>query len=195
MGYVQQMTIFNGKSLTGKFLVSMPKLDDESLHQSVVYLCSHGKDGAMGFIINKKLKDFSFSDLAVPLPVNQFSNLENMYLYQGGPLEKIRGFVLHSAEYNRPGTYQIDNQIAVSSSLDVLKDIAYGAGPKENLVALGYLAWDPMQLESEIVNNDWLIVDSSHEIMFHTQDELKWQKALDSSGIDLNQFVMQTGHA
>ena len=195
LGYVQKMTIYTGRSLAGKFLVSMPKLDDESFHHSVIYLCSHGKEGAMGFMINKKLKDFSFSDLAVPLPVNQFSNIENIYLYQGGPIEKIRGFVLHSAEYNKPGTYQIDEHVAVSSNLDILKDIAYGAGPVENLVALGYSAWEPMQLESEILNNDWLIVDSSNEILFHTEDDLKWEKAVAYSGIDLNRLIFNTGHA
>jgi len=189
------MATFKDKSLAGKFLVSMPNLEDESFHQSVVYLCSHGQDGAMGFIINKKLKDFSFSDLSVPLDVNRFSNLENMYLYQGGPVERIRGFVLHSAEYNRPGTYQVDNSVSVSSNLDVLKDIAYGAGPAENLVALGYSAWEPMQLEREILNNDWLIVDASNEILFHTEDSLKWEKALARSGIDLSRLILQTGHA
>ncbi|MBQ7659191.1 MAG: YqgE/AlgH family protein [Alphaproteobacteria bacterium] len=189
------MATFKDKSLAGKFLVSMPNLEDESFHQSVVYLCSHGQDGAMGFIINKKLKDFSFSDLSVPLDVNRFSNLENMYLYQGGPVERIRGFVLHSAEYNRPGTYQVDGSVAVSSNLDVLKDIAYGAGPAENLVALGYSAWEPMQLEREILNNDWLIVEASNEILFHTEDSLKWEKALARSGVDLSRLILQTGHA
>ena len=189
------MATFKDKSLAGKFLVSMPGLEDESFHQSVVYLCSHGQDGAMGFIINKKLKDFSFSDLSVPLDVNRFSNLANMYLYQGGPVERIRGFVLHSAEYNRPGTYQVNSNVAVSSNLDVLKDIAYGAGPAENLVALGYSAWEPMQLEREILNNDWLIVDASNEILFHTEDSLKWEKALARSGVDLSRLILQTGHA
>lgn len=183
------------KYLGGKILISSPKIEDDAFLESVVYLCSHDRNGAMGFVINKKLKDFSFSDLSVPLDVNRFSNLENMYLYQGGPVERIRGFVLHSAEYNRPGTYQVDNSVAVSSNLDVLKDIAYGAGPAENLVALGYSAWEPMQLEREILNNDWLIVDASNDILFHTEDSLKWEKALARSGVDLSRLILQTGHA
>lgn len=189
------MALIGDKYLTGKFLVSTPNIDDESFRESVVYICSHGKEGAMGFVINKKLKDFSLSDLAVPLQVNRFENLEQLFLYQGGPLEKIRGFVLHSAEYLRPGTFQVDDQIAVSSSLDVLKDIAYGIGPHENLVALGYSAWEPHQLERELLNNDWLVTDGSNEILFRTEDELKWERAMDETGVDLNRFILETGHA
>jgi len=183
------------KYLSGKFLISAPTLDDECFHKSVVYLCSHGKDGAMGFVINKKLKDFSISDLAVPLQVDRFMNLDQMFLYQGGPVEKIRGFVLHSSEYFKPGTYRVDDLIAVSSSLDVLKDIAYGIGPHENLVALGYCSWEPGQLEQELLRNDWLISDASNEILFHTYDELKWERAMDETGIDMNRFISTTAHA
>lgn len=182
--------------LTGKFLVSMPEDDkDDCFHKSVVYICSHDRQGAMGFVINKKLKDFSFSDLAVPLPVSRMEGLERMFLYQGGPVEKIRGFVLHNSEYFRPGTYKVDSQIAVSSSIDVLKDIAYGIGPDENLVALGYCAWDKMQLEREILSNRWLVMGADKDILFHTPDELKWDRAMDETGIDLGRFVFATGHA
>ena len=189
------MALIGDKYLTGKFLVSTARLDDDCFGQSVVYVCSHGKEGAMGFLINKKLKDFSLSDLAVPLPLNQASRLEDMFLYQGGPIEKIRGFVLHSAEYLKPGTYQVDDNIAVSSSLDVLKDIAYGIGPEENLVALGYSAWEPGQLERELLSNDWLVADCSKELLFHTEDELKWERAMDETNVDLKRFVFETGHA
>jgi len=189
------MALTDEKFLTGKFLISLPKLDDECFRQSVVYLCSHGKEGAMGFVVNKKLKDFSFADLAVPLPFSQSLNLEELFLYQGGPVEKIRGFVLHSAEYKKPGTYQVSDQIAVSSNLDVLKDIAYGIGPHENLVALGYSAWAPNQLEREILDNDWLITEASNELLFHTPDELKWQRAMDETRIDLTRLMLTTGHA
>ncbi len=182
--------------LTGKFLVSMPQKDEnDSFFKSVIYICSHDKQGAMGFVINKKLKDFSFSDLAVPVPDIRLDSLEHMYLYQGGPVEKVRGFVLHSSEYFKPGTYKVDSDIAVSSSIDVLKDIAYGIGPNENLVALGYCAWDARQLEREILSNRWLVMGADKEILFHTEDELKWDHAMDKTGIDINRFVFETGHA
>ena len=189
------MDFTDNKYLAGKFLISMEQIDDDCFAHSVIYLCSHGKEGAMGFIINKKLKDFSMSDLAVPLQIDHFSHLNQMFLYQGGPLEKIRGFVLHSSEYNKPGTFQIDDKIAVSSSLDILKDIAYGIGPEENLVALGYSAWEPGQLEREIFRNDWLVSDASNEILFHTEDDLKWERAMDETKVDLKRFIPDTGHA
>ncbi len=183
------------KFLTGKFLVSMPEMDDERFAESVVYICSHGKEGSMGFVINKKLKDFSFSDLAIQIPVHTPANLESLFLYQGGPLERIRGFVLHSAEYNKPGTFQIDDKVAVSSSLDILTDIAYGNGPRNNLIALGYSGWEPMQLETELINNKWLVVPANADLLFNTPDELKWQRAMDESGVDLTRFIASTGHA
>ena len=185
----------HNKFLTGKILISLPKVDDDCFGKSVIYLCSHNKEGAMGFIINKKLKDFSLSDLAVPLPSDRFSSLDRMFLYQGGPVEKIRGFILHSAEYNKPGTYQVSDDIAVSSNLEVLKDIAYGIGPNENLVALGYCAWAPSQLEGEILQNDWFIGEASNDLLFHTDDDLKWERAMDETKIDLSRFLSTTGHA
>ena len=183
------------KYLSGKVLISSPKMEDDSFFQSVVYLCAHGADGAMGFVINKKLKDFSLSDLAVPLDLNFQNHLEDMFLYQGGPIEKIRGFVLHSAEYYKPGTYQVDQKIAVSSSLEVLKDIAYGMGPVDNLVALGYCTWAPSQLEKELMSNNWFVTDASNDLLFHTADTEKWQLAMDQTQIDLNRFIDQIAHA
>ena len=189
------MTSSKNTYLSGKLLVSASNMADDCFTKSVVYLCAHSKDGAMGFVINKKLQDLSFSDLAVPVDAAILNPLEHMFLYQGGPLEKIRGFVLHSAEYYKPGTYLVDQNIAVSSSLDVLKDIAYGIGPHENLVALGYSAWEPKQLEHEIINNDWFVIDASPELLFHTDDDQKWERAMDETNIDLSRFIFTTANA
>ena len=185
----------DNKFLIGKCLVATPDVEDEIFANAVVYVCSHGKDGAMGFVVNRKLKDFSFTDLAIKLPINPSINLENMFLYQGGPLEKIRGFVLHSSEYFKPGTLKIGPEIAVSSSLDVLTDIAYGLGPKNNLIALGYSGWDPYQLEKEIKYNKWFVTDASKELLFNTPDDLKWERALDETGIDFSRYINITGFA
>ena len=189
------MALLKETYLSGKVLISSPKMEDDCFSDSVVYVCSHGPEGAMGFVINKKLKDFSFSDLAVPLDICPQNRLNDIFLYQGGPVEKIRGFVLHSAEYYKPGTYQVNRDVAVSSSLDVLKDIACGIGPIDNLVALGYCTWQPAQLEKEIVNNDWFVTDSSNELLFHTDDNDKWQLAMDQTKIDLSRFIFQIAHA
>lgn len=183
------------KYLTGKCLVAMPDNEDEVFANTLVYICAHSKQGAMGFVVNRKLKDFSFTDLAIKLPINPQINLENMFLYQGGPIEKIRGFVLHSSEYFKPGTLKVDSEIAVSSSLDVLTDIAYGIGPKNNLIALGYSGWEPYQLEKEIKYNRWLITNATADLLFNTPDELKWERALDETGVDFSRYINVTGLA
>lgn len=181
--------------LTGKCLVSMPNMEDERFSDSLIYICSHSKDGAMGFVVNKKIKEFSFADLANQLPINTIHPIEPIDLHQGGPLEKIRGFVIHSTDYIKPETIIIDDKIAVSSSIDVITDIAFGLGPKENLIALGYASWAPEQLEKEIMNNTWLIANPTNELVFRTKDEDKWQKAIDSLGIDISRLASYAGHS
>lgn len=181
--------------LSGKLLVSLANAEDDVFSHAVVYICAHDKEGAMGFVINKKLQNFSFSDLAVQIPLDAQSNMQSMFLYQGGPVEKIRGFVLHSADYIKAGTFRVSSEIAVSSSLDILTDIAYGKGPKQNLIALGYSGWRARQLEEEMVQNRWLISQAPADLMFNTPDELKWERAMDETGVDLTRFVPYTGFA
>ena len=189
------MVVFDNKFLTGKCLVASPLIEDERFQNTLVYICSHGKDGAMGFVVNRKLKDFSFNDLAIKLPLNPHINLDSMFLYQGGPIEKIRGFIIHSSEYYKTGTLPIDNNISVSSSLDVLTDIAYGAGPKNNLIALGYSGWEPLQLEKELRYNHWFVAEATPELLFNTPDELKIERALDETKIDFSRYINITGNA
>ena len=187
-------------NITGKCLIASPWMEDERFNGATIYVCSHNKNGSIGFVFNQKLKEFSFSDLALSLPIDHkkiagFMDIASNPLYQGGPVEKIRGFVLHSPEYIREDTILIKNKFAVSSSVDIITDIAFGIGPKENLVALGYVAWGPNQLEKEIINNSWLITEPTAELVFRTKDEDKWQKALDESGIDLSRMLSSTGNA
>ena len=182
-------------ALTGKFLVALPALRGaEFFGESVVYVCSHGRNGAMGVIINKRLDELSFIDLTVRLPIKNYAKLNEVGLYSGGPLEKVRGMVLHSSDYVRDGTIIIGNGIAVSSTTEIIADIAFDNGPEDKLVALGYSFWRPGQLENEIYNNDWLVIEANKELLFKTKDEEKWQKALDESGIRLDRFVDITGH-
>ncbi len=182
--------------LTGKCLVAMPQMDDERFANSVIYICSHTKEGAMGFVVNKTIKELSFADLAEQLPITKLVSPSAMIeIHQGGPLEKIRGFVLHTTDYIKPDTLVINQQMAVSSSIDILNDIAFGTGPAENLIALGYASWRPQQLEQEIINNCWLVAESTPELVFKTKDEEKWQKAIDSLGIDLNNLSITSGRA
>lgn len=183
-------------SLTGKFLIAMPVLDsDDIFTRSVVYICSHTNRGAMGLIINKPLEKYSFSDLTLQLPLKSYERLNNVNLYTGGPLERVRGMVLHSTDYIKDGTIEIANGIAVSSTNEIIADIALDRGPDDKLVALGYSFWDPNQLEAEVYNNDWLVIDSDKELLFRTKDAEKWQRAMDESGIRIDSFVNNTARA
>ena len=181
-------------NLTGKCLVAMPDTNGE-FAQSVIYICSHGKDGTMGFIINHRLKEFSFSDLAVELPFSIKNKSLPISLYQGGPLDKNKGFILHSDEYQISDSINTGGGIAVSSSLEVLKDIAEGKGPKQRIIALGYAGWAPEQLEKEILNNQWLIINADKDLVLNEKDTLKWEKALSSLGIDNINFPNIYGHS
>ena len=128
----------NRFALTGKFLVAMPRLDgSDCFERSVVYESSHSSNGAMGLIVNKRMDKFTFSDLTFQLPVKNYEKLNEVNLYTGGPLEQVRGMVLHTTDYMRDGTVTVADGLAVSSTSEIISDIAFGNGPKEKLVALG----------------------------------------------------------
>ncbi len=184
------------KYLTGKCLISMPQINDGIFSHSVVYLCMHNQEGAMGFMVNKQLKEFYFSDLMSQFNIGYGSTpAETIILHQGGPLERIRGFVLHSLDYQKEDTLTIDDKFAVSSSINVLNDIAYGKGPRYNLIALGYSSWSPKQLEEEIIYNHWLVAEATTDLLFKTRDEDKWQRAIDELGIDVDRISASIGRA
>lgn len=183
-------------ALTGKFLIATPHLnDDDYFGHSLIYLCSHGRNGAMGVIVNKRLDTYTFSDLTVQLPIQNYAKLNEVSLYSGGPLEKVRGMVVHSTDYVRDGTIVIGNGIAVSSTTEIIADIAFDQGPSDKLVALGYSFWQPRQLEAELFRNDWLVINADKELLFRTKDEEKWQRAIDESGINLERMIGITGHS
>lgn len=186
----------NRYALTGKFLVAMPTLDSsDCFARAVVYICSHSNNGAMGLIVNKRMDKFTFSDLTFQLPVKNYEKLNEVSLYTGGPLEQVRGMVLHTADYVRDGTIMVADGLAVSSTSEIISDIAFGQGPKDKLVALGYSFWQPRQLEAEIYENDWLVVNADKDILFRTKDEEKWARALSETHISLDRFVGITGHS
>ncbi len=180
-------------NLKGKCLISMPSAEDD-FAGSVIYICSHGSDGAMGFIINKRLKDISFSELAAELPFNFNHMTKPVSLYNGGPLERAKGFILHSDEYSLNDSLSTGGGIMVSSSLEVLRDIAAGHGPKQRIIALGYAGWAPQQLESEIAANRWLITEATPELVLSDADD-KWSRAMSSLGLDTNNFSLAYGRS
>lgn len=188
------MDKIDAKNLTGKCLVSMPHTDGD-FAESVIYICSHSSDGAMGFVINKRIKEFSFQDLAVELPFN-FQNMSlPVNLYNGGPLERAKGFILHSAEYQIADSLNTGGGIMVSSSLEVLRDIAAGTGPKQRIIALGYAGWAPQQLENEIAANQWLITAATPDLVLGTNDATKWGQAVSSLGINFDNLMPSFGHS
>lgn len=179
-------------NLTGKCLVAMPDTEGE-FSDSVICICSHDSSGAMGFVINKRLNDLSFQDLAPELPFN-FAGL-SLKLYNGGPMERAKGFILHSSEYKLPESLNISNGITVSSSMAVLQDIAEGRGPKQKIIALGYAGWTSQQLENEIAENRWLITEATPELVFGNNDDCKWSNALSSLGISSENLTPAFGHS
>lgn len=185
-----------GDFLVGKLLIAMPGMGDPRFDRSVIYMCAHSSDGAMGLIVNKPATDVRFADLLVQLGIEQDGPIRDIRVHYGGPVENGRGFVLHSADYlSGAGTVQVDDGTAMTATLDVLEDIAHGRGPKSSMLALGYSGWGPGQLESEIAGNGWLSCDAKSEILFGRANEHKWGAALKSMGIDPLLLSAQGGRA
>ncbi len=172
--------------LSGKLLIAMPGMGDPRFDHSVVFLCAHSGDGAMGLIVNKPRPELTLADLLKQLKIDGPSDRSaDIRVHFGGPVERGRGFVLHSGDYaGNPATLRVDRRFGLTSTLDVLEDIARGDGPVQSLLALGYAGWGPGQLEQEIVRNGWLTCDASPDIVFSAADGTKWLRALKQLGID-----------
>lgn len=182
--------------LSGKFLIAMPGMGDPRFSQSVVYLCAHSEDGAMGLIVNKPTPEVRFSDLLNQLGIDAKPGMQDIRVHFGGPVENSRGFVLHSSDYTSgEATLVVDEQMALTATLDVLEEIAQGKGPKSSFLALGYSGWGPGQLESEIAQNGWLTSDARADIIFGRANEHKWMAAVKALGIDPVMLSASSGRA
>jgi putative transcriptional regulator len=171
--------------LFGKLLIAMPGIGDQRFDRSVVYLCAHSEDGAMGLIINKPAGDLQFTDLLDQLGITAAGQSIQVPVHIGGPVENSRGFVLHSNDYDTgEATLEVNDDFGMTATRDILADISRGVGPDSCLLALGYSGWGPGQLEDEIRSNGWLICDATAEIVFSRDHGLKWEMALDALGID-----------
>lgn len=171
--------------LSGKLLVAMPSMGDPRFASSLVYLCAHSSDGAMGLIVNKRAEALTLTDLfgKVGIPVGDV--LGSQPVHYGGPVEMGRGFVLHSADYHASdATLRVDDQTSMTATIDVLQAMADERGPEKALVTLGYAGWAPLQLEAELQANGWLTVDPDPELLFGVADDQKWNHALKKIGID-----------
>lgn len=202
--------------LGGKLLIAMPGMSDPRFEKSVVFLCMHSADGAMGLIVNKPAKGLDFATLLQQLKIHSAkrsgetdppravaagsampdSPRRDIVVHTGGPVELGRGFVLHGSDYQTDGsTLQINDAFALTGTVDVLENIARGGGPVSVLLALGYAGWGPGQLEREIGANGWLTCDASAELVFAPEDGRKWERALKTLGVDALALSAAAGRA
>lgn len=189
--------------LDGRLLIAMPVMGDPRFERSVIYLCAHSADGAMGIMVNRPAGSIDFPELLVQLNIIKKAeqialpeNAESMKVLRGGPVETGRGFVLHSADFFiENSTLPIDEGICLTATLDILKAIARGAGPHEAVLALGYAGWAPGQLEQEIQQNGWLHCAADQDLIFGRDIEHKYEQALRKLGIDLAMLSSEAGHA
>jgi putative transcriptional regulator len=182
-------------SLSGQLLVAMPQMADPRFARSVVYLCAHSADGAMGLVVNRLIDSLSLNSLLEQIGVEQAAGAGDMPIHFGGPVESSRGFVLHTTDYMQDSTLVIEDQIALTATIDVLKAIARGEGPRRKVLALGYAGWAPGQLDAEIQANGWLLVPADLDLVFGLENEVKWQRAIAKLGIDLSLLSSEAGHA
>lgn len=190
-------------SLKGQFLVAMPGMGDERFRESVIYLVGHGDEGAMGLMINHPLEDMRFADILEELElggkddlIHVPSTIRERKVLSGGPVQKGRGFVLHSPDYFREGnSYIVDSQVCLTATLDVLKAMAFKNTPADALFALGYCGWAPGQLEDELARNGWLTVPFSRELLFNSPIGRRYDMALSQLGITRASLSGIAGHA
>lgn len=181
--------------LTGHFLVAMPTMEDPRFQRSVIYLCVHNAEGAMGLVVNRLVESLTFDELLDQLGIGPSSGAEEIHIHFGGPVESGRGFVLHSADYSREGTVLMENDIGLTATVDILRDMAAGAGPRDTLLALGYAGWGPGQLDAEIQENAWLTVPGAPDLLFDKQIDMKWDRAVARLGFDPNLLSSDSGRA
>ncbi|MBV8456101.1 MAG: YqgE/AlgH family protein [Acetobacteraceae bacterium] len=181
--------------LTGQMLIAMPAMADPRFAQSVIYVCAHTPDGAMGLVINRPLAKPSFDDLLRQLDVEPVPPARRIRLCAGGPVDNARGFVLHTADWTGEGSLKVTDDLALTASLDVLKAIASGGGPKHGILALGYAGWGPGQLEAEITQNAWLSLPTDTQLVFGDDHDTKWRRAMAILKIDPLLLSEAAGHA
>ncbi|MCB5945020.1 YqgE/AlgH family protein [Acidocella sp. KAb 2-4] len=181
--------------LTGQLLIAMPAMEDPRFVQSVIYVCSHNGEGAMGVVLNRPLRAPKFSDLMHQLGVEPSPPQRELALGTGGPVDETRGFVLHSADWLCDTSLRVDADRALSASLDILQAVAAGGGPAQARLLLGYAGWGAGQLDAEMRQNVWLSTTADDALIFDTAYTTKWQRALGKLGIDPGMLSGAAGRA
>ncbi len=189
-----------GKKMSGylerHLLVAMPGMGDPRFARSVIYMCSHNAEGAMGLVLNKPYPGLSFPNLLRQLSIETTVD-SNIIVRSGGPVETGRGFVLHSTDYMQPGSVPIDERrgIGLTATLDVLRAIATGSGPQHRLFALGYAGWSAGQLDTELQQNGWLTVPADFDLIFDSELDSLWERSLGALGVQISHLSAVAGHA
>jgi len=189
--------------LDGQMLIAMPGMSDPRFDRSVIFMCAHSDNGAMGIIVNKRAPMISFSELLERLDIMPQENriklpddVQTMLVQFGGPVEPGRGFVLHTSDYFSADTsLPIDERVALTATLDILRAIAGGQGPRRSLLALGYAGWAPGQLEDEIQRNGWLTVKADLDLIFEVPPEERYDAAMGILGVNAANLSEEAGHA
>ena len=181
--------------LAGQMLIAMPGMQDPRFAKSVIYMCAHSADGAMGLVVNREIESLTFPDLLEQLEIAPGDLHTQIMVHFGGPVESGRGFVLHSPDYVQDVTMVVDDDVALTATVDILRAIADGAGPQHRMLALGYAGWGPGQLDAEIKRNGWLHVSADSGLVFGADLDGKWERAMRKLGIDPRMLSDEAGHA
>lgn len=185
--------------LSGKLLLAMPAIGDARFHRSVIYICAHDENGAMGLVINYPAPELKFTNLLDQLGISSDIEIDvktlDLPVLNGGPVETGRGFLLHSNDFKQEDTVAVDEDFSVTGTTDALRAVAKGDGPKKALFILGYAGWTPGQLEQELQQNTWLVVEPDRALVFEGKPEQKWERAMDKLGLDPSMLSGDGGRA
>ncbi len=189
----------NDHYLVGKLLLAMPQMGDPRFHKSVIFMCAHDENGAMGLVINRAQPALEFDHLLGQLDITSDIEVKietpDIAVMCGGPVETARGFLLHSNDFEQEDTISIDDAYRVTGTVEALKQVASGKGPEHMLFILGYAGWGAQQLEQEIQQNAWLVVEPDHEIIFGDDPDVKWVKGVQKLGVDPAMLSGEAGRA
>jgi len=183
--------------LGNQFLISMPQLKDDSFFKTVTLICQHDQDGALGIVVNR-LTSYTLGGIFKQLEITPCLTVDDdIPVFEGGPVHKESGLIVHSYDPAKlwQSTLQISASLALTSSRDILEDIARGQGPEKYIMSLGYAGWGPSQLENEVLSNAWITVPTDESLLFDTEIQGKWHRAANLIGVDLNLLTAQAGHA
>jgi len=182
-------------NLTNHLLIAMPSMEDPNFAKTVTLICEHNNEGAMGIVINRKT-DIGLDEVYEQMKIESSTEAKkDQMVHIGGPVQEQRGFILHDGGNAYDSTIKITDDLFITTSRDILEEMAQGKGPEHSLIALGYAGWSPGQLEDEVLNNAWLTSPANNDILFEMPNDRRWEAAAKMVGVDIHQISGQAGHA